>query len=592
MTPQELAEVARYLDDFSKQFNDVLQEVTKRILKQQLGSDLLDESLSSSNNSSSSIRINPELLVQQQMRFLEKQQRLWQSASRAFMGEEFESVIDPDKSDTRFQDKDWQGNPVFNYVKQAYLINAEYMQELVASLEFEDKHVEQQVKFFTRQFINSVSPSNYAFTNPEVCREILATEGENLAKGMNNFLRDLENSPNEAFKISQVSVDAFELGRDLAATPGDVIFQNRLIQLIRYQTKVDSVYQRPLLIIPPFINKFYILDLNQKKSLVSWLLEQGYSVYMISWVNPDQTYADMPFDEYVKQGVLAALDKVCEDTGESSINTAGYCVGGTLLGLAQAYLEKISDKRIHSLTFITTLFDFCEPGEVGNFLSQSMLPVVEQSIKQKGYMDGRILALSFSLLRENNLFWAYFIDNYLKGADPVPFDILYWNGDSTNIPGKAYLEYLKDFYIANRMAGGDRVNVLGQAVSVADITLPSYHLAAVSDHIVLWTAAYKSCQLLGGRKRFVLTESGHVAGVVNPPEKGKYGHWSNAQIEEQGTVWFEHAKYHKESWWKDWGKWLSKKSGEKKDRADAMVKITDIIEPAPGTYVKVRLERF
>lgn len=593
MNQEEKHQILDYVDKFSGVFNDMMQEVTKRIVSNQSTADLGDalKDQLSTHDISQSVRVNPQKFLDQQMRFLEKQQVLWQNASRAFMGESFESVIDTPKSDKRFGDPNWEGNPGFNYIKQAYLLNAEYMNQLVDALEFDDKGMQDQVRFYTRQFVNSMAPTNYVLTNPEVCREILSTQGKNLAKGIDNFMRDLERSPNEAFKITQVKNDAFTLGKDLATTPGKVIFQNELIQLIQYLPTTEKVAKTPLVIVPPFINKFYILDLNEKKSMVKWLVSQGYTVFMVSWVNPDESFKEFEFQDYVNRGVLAALDAVEHITGEKKINAAGYCVGGTVLGVTQAYLAAIGDERINAVTFLTTLFDFADPGEVGTYLSKQLIATVEQSINSKGYMDGRILALSFSLLRENNLFWSFFIENYLKGKDPMPFDILYWNSDSTNLPAKAFLYYLRTMYIENKLVQAGDLKVNDTDIDLGKIAVPCYCLAAQADHIVLWQSAYKSALALGEDVRFVLTESGHVAGVVNPADKGKYPHWINEKLEPSAVDWLAGAEQRDGSWWNDWQSWLSDKSeGQINARKVGTKKRYPVLEDAPGSYVKRRLD--
>ncbi len=593
MNLEDKHKVLDYVNKFGGVFNDMMQEVTKRIISNQAHTDLQQflQSDFKGQDSATAVKVNPERFIQHQLAFLEKQQQLWQNASKAFMGEEFAAVITEEKDDKRFGDNDWEGNPGFNYIKQAYLLNAEYMREFVDVLEFEDKNTEEQVRFYTRQFINSISPSNYLLTNPEVCREILNTQGENLAVGIDNFMRDLERSPDEAFKITQVKNDAFELGKDLATTPGKVVFESELIQLIHYVPKVETNFKVPLLIVPPFINKFYILDLNEKKSLVKWLLEQGYPVFMISWINPDETLRDLQFEEYITKGVVAAIDAVEKNASSKKVNVVGYCVGGTVAGIAQAYLKSRGDDRIQSLSFFTTLFDFSEPGEVGTYLSQQLLPWVEKSVESRGFMDGRVLALSFSLLRENNLFWSFFIEHYLKGKDPMPFDILYWNSDSTNLPARAFSYYLNNMYVENKLVEKGQVVIDGVAIDLSNVDVPCYCLAAQADHIVLWQAAYKSAKSLGGDIRFVLTESGHVAGVVNPASKGKYPHWVNDVLGDEASQWFENATQVQGSWWNDWDRWLQSKSGDKQPSlAVGKKKRYPVVEEAPGRYVKRRLD--
>ncbi|MFL0801670.1 MAG: class I poly(R)-hydroxyalkanoic acid synthase [Agarilytica sp.] len=594
MNSEEKHKILDYVDKYSGVFNDMIAQVTRRMMNSQHGEEqgkglnMPDLSL---HELATTVKVDPQKFVTQQIAFLEKQKMLWQNASKVFMGEDFEPVIQESRGDKRFSDEDWVGNPAFNYIKQAYLLNAEYMNQLVGAMEFEDKGVEEQVRFYTRQFINSVSPSNYVLTNPEVCREILSTQGENLAKGVDNFMRDLDSSPSEAFRINQVNCDAFELGKDLAHTPGKVVFQNELIQLIQYTPTTEQVYKTPLLIIPPFINKFYIMDLDKKKSMVAWLVEQGYTVFMISWINPDESFKDFPFDDYINKGAITALDVVEEITAQKKINAVGYCVGGTVLGITQAYLATLNDTRLNSLTFFTTLFDFSEPGEVGTYLTKQMIPMVEQSVNNNGYLDGRILGLGFSLLRENNLFWSFFIENYLKGKDPMPFDILYWNSDSTNLPAQAFLFYLNNMYMENRLIEKGGVTINDTPIDLKDITIPCYALAAQADHIVLWQAAYQSSKSLGGDVRFVLTESGHVAGVINPASRGKYGHWTNDDKTENAAEWLTSADQHDGSWWNDWHVWLSEKSGTMvKAKKVGAKKKYPVLEDAPGSYVKKRLD--
>ncbi|WP_317931525.1 class I poly(R)-hydroxyalkanoic acid synthase [Halioxenophilus sp. WMMB6] len=588
-------EILRYIDKYRGMFNELSHEIMMRFLA---GGKADINPLTNADKVmgvlSRGVKVDPSKLMQEQMRFLESQMSLWQSTAKALMeSNKPETVVEAERSDKRFKDEQWDTNPMFNYFKQAYLLNSRMMQNFVDSLEFEDQKTAEQVKFFARQYINSLSPSNYVFTNPEVCRDILDTEGECLARGMDNFLRDLENSPLEAFKIGQVNVDAFEVGKDLAITPGKVVYQNRMFQLIQYQPTTEQVYKKPLLIVAPFINKFYILDLDQQKSMIRWLTSQGYSVFLMSWVNPDESYRDVTFDAYVVDGVLKALDVTSEISQSKSVNALGYCIGGTVLGIAAAVLKKQGSRRLHSMTLLTTLFEFSEAGEAGNYISDQTYPLVEQSAQTKGYFDGRILAYCFSMLRENSLFWSYFVDNYLKGKDPMPFDILYWNSDSTNIPAKAFLYYLRKTYMDNQLKEPGGVVIDGVEVDLSLIDIPSYSLATSNDHIVIWQAAYESVQLLkNSNARFVLAGSGHVAGVVNPPETGKYPHWVNKKLDDSPEQWLANATQVDGSWWTDWNAWLAPLSGAKK-AAPSELGNSDYppIEDAPGSYVKVRLEK-
>lgn len=593
MDQREKNKILGYLNDSSTLFNEMVQEVTQRILCSQIPAEF-DPFRANSQGLESinpGVKLNLRKFLHNQFELLEQQQKLWQNAAKAMMGEQLQPLVKEAEGDRRFADDDWQTNPALNYVKQAYLLNAEFMNQMVEAFEFEDKKLTEQVRFYTRQLVSSMAPTNYIFTNPEACREILASEGRSIAKGIDNFIRDLKHSPAEAFKVNQVDIGAFALGVDLATTPGKVVFKNSLMELIQYAPATEQVHKTPLVIVPPFINKYYILDLNEKKSLVKWLVAQGFCVFMVSWANPHQELQSTEFEDYVFDAVIAALDVIEDITGEPQCHAAGYCVGGTLLGIAQAYLLSKNEKRIKSLSLLTTLFDFSEPGEVGNFLNARMLPLLEQHVHAKGYLDGRILALGFSLLRENNLFWSFFIENYLKGKDPVPFDILYWNSDSTNIPARAYLYYLQNLYVHNSLASG-QLTMRGVKIDLSVIETPTYCLAAVADHIVLWQAAYRSAGLLGGSVRFVLTESGHVAGVVNPPSKNKYSHWLNPEVCASPETWLAGATLAEGSWWCDWEQWLAGHDDRQVQAYAVGSKSFPATVAAPGDYVKRRLELF
>ncbi|BFM06523.1 class I poly(R)-hydroxyalkanoic acid synthase [Halioxenophilus aromaticivorans] len=595
MDAKEQKQVLNYLDKYREMFNDMSHEIMLRVLASSKAE------INPFNNAdkimgvlSQGVKVDPKKLMREQMGFLEAQASLWQNTAKAlFESQQSAPVVEADRTDKRFKDEQWDTNPMFNYFKQAYLLNSKMMQGFVDALEFEDHKIAEQVKFFTRQYVNSMSPTNYILTNPEVCRDILDTEGECLAKGMDNFMRDIENSPLEAFKVSQVNIDAFEVGKDLAITPGQVVYENELFQLIQYKPTQEQVYKKPLLVVPPFINKFYILDLTQKKSMISWLLDQGYNVFLVSWVNPGASLKDTAFETYVTNGVIKAAEVTAEITKSRSVNAVGYCIGGTVLGIAAAVLKEKNSKLLSSISFFTTLFDFSEAGEAGNYISEQTYSMIEQSVSAKGYLDGRILAYCFSMLRENSLFWSYFVDNYLKGKDPMPFDILYWNSDSTNIPAPAFLYYLRKTYMDNELRNPGGMRVDGIDVDLSKVDIPAYSLATVGDHIVIWQAAYESLKVLSGAKsRFVLAGSGHVAGVINPPASAKYDHWVNEQLPGNAEEWLATSTENKGSWWLDWDAWLAPLSGAKqaapKTLGNAQYKP---IEAAPGRYVKVRLEK-
>lgn len=592
MEKQNEQQVLEYLDKFANVFNTLVKDVMNRkISDDDSPGAMFDAEKLQALLSTPGVEMDNAKLIQNQMTFMSKQLELWQSASKAmFSGEKLEAMVDIPRGDKRFNDEDWQDNPVYSYLKQAYLLNSDMMSNMVSSLKFTDPKAEEQVKFYTRQYISSVSPSNYALTNPEVCREILESKGQNMVKGLENFIRDLEQSPAEALKITQTDPNAFTLGENIATTPGEVVFQNDLIQLIHYKPTTKTVLQTPVLITPPFINKYYILDLDKKKSLVRWLTEQGHAAFIISWVNPTAEMASKDFGDYVTEGIVAAMDAVCGITKAEKINVIGWCVGGTALACTAAYLKAKGDERINSLTFLTTLLEFTEQGELGNYISETMAPMMAKATDAKGVFDGRIMATSFSLLRENSLFWSYFVNNYLKGKDPVAFDILHWNSDSTNLPAACHKQYLELTYINNQLKTPGSLVIDGVEIDLGVIDAPCYFLSTVADHIVLWQGAYRSAKLLNSDIRFVLAGSGHIAGVINPAEGGKYPHWVNQEMPDTAEAWFEGAEQAEGSWWPDWHQWVKPMSG-KKVKAWQPGKSEDFpaIEPAPGSYVKVRI---
>ena len=587
MEQSQQNEVIDFLEQYSEIFNTMVKQVLSDSDKESLNSMMDSEKLS--ELLSNGVKVDTAMLFNKQMAFMNQQAELWQNATKALLGTKVDPVVSEERSDRRFSDSEWSENPVYNYLKQSYLLNSNMMQEMVNSLHFEDPKAEEQIKFYTRQYINSVSPTNNALTNPEVCRDIIESKGENLIKGLQNFMQDLQKSPAEALRISQTDNDAFTLGENLAYTPGDVIYQNDLIQLIQYKVTTKEVNEVPLLFIPPFINKYYVLDMDEQKSLIKWSVEQGHTVFVISWINPDATLSHKSFSDYMKEGPIAALDVIEQVTKSSKVNVVGYCIGGTLLATTQSYLLAKGDTRINSLTFLTTLLDFEEPGEIGVYLSEQMLPFLKKNIKEKGILDGRVLGLAFSMLRENSLFWSYFVNNYLKGKDPAPFDILYWNSDSSNLPAETFDFYMTNTYQENNLIKDGAVEVDGVAIELSKITTPSYFLATIADHIVLWKASYQGTKVLSGPTRFVLAGSGHLAGVINSVDHGKYPHWVNEELSDSAEHWFEGATKKEGSWWTDWQNWLIPQSGKQVTARKQGSKKYASIEAAPGSYVKKRI---
>ncbi|QJR80600.1 class I poly(R)-hydroxyalkanoic acid synthase [Alteromonas pelagimontana] len=589
MKQQDEDDILDTLNKYAHQFNAMVQEVLSRRSDSADTEAMFDpEKLHSML--AGKVEVNSAKLIQNQMDFMRQQTELWQQATKAMLGEKAAAVVSEESNDRRFSHSDWQDNPVFSYLKQAYLINSKMLQGMIESMEFKDPKSAEQVKFYTRQYINSVSPTNYLLSNPEVCEEILKTKGQNMVKGIENFMHDLEQSPLEAFKITQTDMSAFALGENLATTKGEIIYQNPLMQLIHYAPKKVKTYATPILFVPPFINKYYILDLDENKSVVNGLLDQGHSVFMISWINPDASLAKHDFVSYMRLGPLAAMDVVTQITQQSKLNMVGFCVGGTLLGMTAAYLRAQGDERIASLTLLTTLLDFSEPGEVGNYLTEEALPIMERHAELKGIYDGRILGLSFSMLRENNLFWSYFINNYLKGKDPAPFDILFWNSDATNITAACFKQYIRTTYWEDKLKQPGGIQIDGVPIDLANIDMPVYFLSTLADHIVLWQGAYKGTQLVKGDTRFVLGGSGHLAGVITPPESGKYPHWVNAELPATASEWFDGATKKEGSWWPDWHQWLLS-HGKQKTAAVKPGKHKDfpVIEAAPGSYARRQL---
>ncbi|PKH85236.1 PHA/PHB synthase family protein [Colwellia sp. Bg11-28] len=587
MESNEQKEVADFLEQYSEIFNTMVKQVLSGSDKENLNSMMDSEKLT--ELLSKGVQVDTAELFSKQMSFMTQQAELWQNATKALLGSKVESVVSEERNDKRFKDSEWSENPVYNYLKQSYLLSSNMMQDTVNSLHFDDPKAEEQVKFYTRQYISSVSPTNNALTNPEVCRDILKSKGENLIKGLQNFMQDLQQSPADALKINQTDVDAFTLGEDLAYTPGDVIYQNDLIQLIQYKASTKKVNEVPLLFIPPFINKYYVLDMDEQKSLIKWAVGQGHTVFVISWINPDKTLSHKGFNDYMKEGPIASLDVIEELTKSKKVNVVGYCIGGTLLATTQSYLLAKGDTRINSLTFLTTLLDFEEPGEIGVYLSEKMLPFLKKDIKEKGLLDGRVLGLAFSMLRENSLFWSYFVNNYLKGKDPAPFDILYWNSDSSNLPAETFDFYMTNTYQENNLIKDGAVEVEGVPIELSKIDTPSYFLATIADHIVLWQASYKGAKALSGPTRFVLAGSGHLAGVINSVDHGKYPHWVNEELSDTAEQWFESSTKKEGSWWTDWENWVEPQSGKQVTARKQGSKKYPSIEAAPGSYVRKRI---
>jgi polyhydroxyalkanoate synthase subunit PhaC len=499
-------------------------------------------------------------------------------------GSSSEPDTSPDRSDRRFSSPEWRRDPWFDYLRRSYLINSQFVADWVEALNA-DARVKERLRFVARQFSDAMSPANFAATNPEALKLALDTKGESLARGVRQLIDDVHKG-----RISTTDESRFEIGRNVATTEGVVVYQNELMQLIQYKPLTPSVFKRPLVMIPPCINKYYILDLQPENSLVRFALEQGQSVFMVSWRNVTEDLGHLTWDDYVEKGVLDALEVARAVSGAEKVNALGFCVGGTLLGVALAVAASRGETGVESATFLASMLDFSDTGEIGLFIDEPSVALREASIGKGGIMPGRDLALVFSALRANDLVWPYVVNNYLKGKPPEAFDLLYWNADSTNLPGPMYCWYVRNTYLENNLREPARVSVLGAPVDLGKITVTAYVLATREDHIVPWRTAYRTTQLLGGDARFVLGASGHVAGVVNPASRNKRSFWTGPNRGPDPDAWLAAAAEKSGSWWMDWSDWLGRHGGGRvKARARLGSAKFKPVEDAPGSYVRHRI---
>ena len=511
--------------------------------------------------------------------------KLWQSSWMRMFGGETQPVAAPAKGDGRFKDEEWQKSFVFDFIKQSYLITSRHVQNAVAGVGDLPEESRKKVAFFTRQYLDALAPSNFALTNPQVLRETLASGGQNLVKGLDNLLADIEKGG-----ISMTDEKAFKLGKNVATSPGKVVFQNDLMQLIQYEPSTKEVARTPLVIIPPWINKYYILDLREKNSFIKWAVDQSNTVFVISWVNPDAKLAHKGFDDYMKEGPLAALEAVEKATGEKKVNFIGYCLGGTLLGCMLAWLAAKGEDRVRAATFFVALLDFSQPGELGVFIDEAQVRSLEKKMYDRGgYLEGAEMATTFNLLRANDLVWSFVINNYLMGKDPFPFDLLYWNSDATRMPAKMHSFYLRNMYMKNLLGVPGGIELAGVPIDLSKVKVPAYFISTAEDHIAPWKTTYKGAKYLGGEVRFVLGGSGHIAGIVNPPSAQKYQHWTNDTMPDTAEQWFETAKQSPGSWWPDWQAWIDKQGGGDKVPARTPGAGLEVVGDAPGSYAMLRL---
>lgn len=533
------------------------------------------------------IMSDPARLFQAQMSLVNGYFKIWRNITEKWSDQDAKPVTPTAKGDRRFKHPDWEHNPMFDYIKQSYLLTAEWLQETVAETPGLAPKDAQKVEFYTKQYVDAMSPSNFMFTNPEVLRETIDSRGENLVRGLQNLLDDLKESDGQ-LKIRQADPAAFEVGGNVATTPGKVIYQNELMQLIQYESTTKTVYRRPLVIFPPWINKFYILDLKPENSFVQWAVAKGYTVFIVSWVNPDEKLSRKLFEDYMLDGIIAALDAIELATGERNVSAIGYCIGGTLLACALAYMAAKGDHRIKAATFFTSQVDFSDPGELGVFIDEAQLNQLDEKMAEKGYLASSEMASAFNMLRANDLVWSFVVNNYLMGREPYPFDLLFWNSDATRMPRSMHIFYLREMYLHNRLVKPGGIVLNGIPIDLAKISIPVYLQSGKEDHIAPYQSVFKATQHFKGPVRFMIAGSGHIAGVINPPSAKKYMYWMNEAQPDSLEKWLEGAEKHPGSWWPDWHKWLSEKSGKRVPaRIPGAGKLAPL-ENAPGSYVKIK----
>ena len=527
---------------------------------------------------------DPAAVANAQIDLFNNSMAIWQrAAERMFM---LRNDATPAPNDKRFRHPEWSENVIFSFVKESYLVAAKTVLSAVRDVKDMDQATARKLDFYTRQFVDAMSPSNFIATNPEVLSATLESGGLNLLRGLQNLLDDLERGDGR-LAITMTDMKAFRLGENIATTPGKVVYQNELMQLIQYQPSTNDVRKRPLLIVPPWINKFYVLDLQPKNSLIKWAVDQGHTVFVISWVNPDEKLAEKGFENYLLEGPLAALDAIEAATGERRVNAIGYCLGGTLLASAAAYLAAKGSDRIASATYFVTLVDFTEVGDMAVFIDEEQLSSLEKRMNQRGYLEAYDMSTSFNMLRANDLIWSFVVNNYLLGKEQLPFDLLFWNSDSTRMPAAMHSFYLRKMYQQNLLAKPGGISLAGTPIDLSKITIPSFILATREDHIAPWKSTYAATRLYSGPTKFVLSASGHMAGVISAPG-GKYGHWANDNLPRSPDEWLAGATAHQGSWWPLWDKWITQLDNERVAAREPGHGKLPVIEAAPGSYVRVR----
>jgi polyhydroxyalkanoate synthase len=587
-------ETDKSVDDLQKmsaEFMDILvknQEAFAKLMEapQKTVANMLDpfNVMGSFTEGARQLASNPEKLMQANMELWQQHMALWQHTADKMLGKQSDPVAVPDKGDRRFKSEEWDDNQVFDVIRQSYLITSRWLIKTMSNIENLSEEDALKVRFHTQQLADALSPSNFLLTNPEVIKETVESGGQNLVRGMQNLQRDLDAGKGN-LRITMADNTAYQVGKNIATAPGKVIFQNDILQLIQYEPTTSMVYERPLLILPPWINKYYILDLQPDNSFIRYAVDRGYTVFVVSWANPDENLSEKTMDDYLREGILQPLDAIERATGIREVTTIGYCIGGTLLGAALAYMAAKGDDRIKAATFFAAQMDFSEAGDLRVFIDEEQLDALDERMKETGYLDGDAMYSSFNLLRSNDLIWSFYVNNYLLGKDPLHFDLLFWNSDTTRMPRALHMFYLREMYLKNNLAKPNGISLDGVPIDLGKVEVPVYLQAAKEDHIAPYPSVFKAKQLFSGPVRFMLAGSGHIAGVINPPSAKKYNYWMNESQPDDLDEWIASADSHPGSWWDDWDNWLKNFSGELVEARTPGSGALPAIEDAPGTYV-------
>lgn len=597
-------EVVAITTDIARRATKLLNAQVKRQIKQTIGGGLRQRLKQAVRPPSDDLGIgaayknmfgrmlaHPFKVAQAQVAMGQELIALWQYSMRRAAGLESLPVARPAKNDKRFGDPEWESNFVFDFIKQSYLIASRHIADGVHDVDGLDEISRKKVEFFTRQLLDALAPTNFVMSNPVVLRETVRTRGKNLLLGLRNLLKDIDETTGQ-LRVRMTDASAFKLGENVAGTPGKVVFENAMFQLIQFMPTTAKQFKRPLLILPPWINKYYILDLRESNSFIKWATDQGHTVFVVSWVNPDAKLAQKGFDAYMTEGSLAAIDAVCAQTGVDELNVIGYCLGGTLLGSTLAYMAAKKDHRVASATFFVALLDFSVPGELGVFIDEAQIESLEKKMAEKGFLEGSAMAGTFNMLRSNDLIWTFVVNNYLMGKEPFPFDLLFWNSDATRMPYKMHSFYLRNMYLNNLLREPGGITLLDTPIDLKKVKAPAYFISTVDDHIAPWKGTYLGSGALGGSVRFVLGGSGHIAGIVNPPSANKYGYWTNDVKKNPAKPddWLAGATQHEGSWWNDWQAWISGLDNSKVAARNPMKGKFKVLDDAPGSFVKFRLD--